>query len=262
MISVNDLIIEDYINNSLLKHQKDWYFSIHPFSEVSIDKKEVIKEIAQVFKKEIDDFIPLNQNVLTLLFPNYNQIDVPIDLIVGFPDPYDAVTITGPDQKTHVIMDIHLFSNYNLPKDRYRSIIKNFITHELTHVLIQDYYQNIIKETDYIAQLNAIVFDEGFAHLLSFNGLELNDQAWVIDNQEDFYSNSIKKLNNAKLASDVNEQKEYLLEANAGSYYDKFGAIAGMLYLRNVYIEKGTAGLKEEFQLGYRDIIKRITEEL
>lgn len=62
-----------------------------------------------------------------------------IDLIVGFLEPHDAVMTKAPDGRTHLIFDLICWNKYSSMENP-DEIIRNVLTHEITHFLIGCYY--------------------------------------------------------------------------------------------------------------------------
>jgi len=110
------------------------------------------------------------------------------------------------------------------------AIIRQLLTHELTHVCLHKRY-NCKDENDYKEQLKFNVFNEGFAHIIAFkDNIEKFDFSELTGK---YYVKSVQKLKEALNEKNPVIQKEYLLLSNSGQYWNKFGAIAGKLYLAN-----------------------------
>lgn len=70
------------------------------------------------FEEAAHDFQPANVAIWDALFPNWPSIPVHIDLIVGFPKPYDAVTMKDAAGHTHIVLDLFAGAITAYPKTR------------------------------------------------------------------------------------------------------------------------------------------------
>ena len=125
-------------------------------------------------------FVPVNRPIWDALFPDWEAVQPTLDLIVGYPEPYDAVAAHSPDGQAHLIFDLIRWCNY-AELDQLDSIIRNLLTHEITHLLIGHHYpaaDAALESTDYLTRLDAYTFHEGFAHLLSYQATEIDCVDW------------------------------------------------------------------------------------
>lgn len=127
--------------------------------------KATVRFLADFLSGEINDFDPINKAVWDELFPSWEKESVHIDLIVGFPAPYDATTEYDPDGGLHIIFDLVQWINY-AEIENLGDIVRNLLTHEITHQLIDkccDGIDEAMESTDYLRRLDANTFNEGFA---------------------------------------------------------------------------------------------------
>lgn len=134
--------------------------------------------------------------------------------------------------------------------DQLDSIIRNLLTHEITHLLIGHRYpaaDAALESTDYLRRLDAYTFHEGFAHLLSYQATEIDCVDWHTPQLTEVAAASRAKLRLALTETDPDRQKQFLEEAVCGSYYEKFACMCGMLYLADRWETQGIDGLQSAF---------------
>lgn len=110
---INDSIAQAYILGEDMRHyEKEWFFS---GSTLDVDRgkniftlppddnatRDEVKKLVNRFQYGVEHFEPVNRPVWDALFPDWQKIQPIIDLIVGFPEPYDAVTMRGTDGQIH-----------------------------------------------------------------------------------------------------------------------------------------------------------------
>ena len=194
-------------------------------------------------------FVPVNRPIWDALFPDWEAVQPTLDLIVGYPEPYDAVAAHSPDGQAHLIFDLIRWCNY-AELDQLDSIIRNLLTHEITHLLIGHHYpaaDAALESTDYLTRLDAYTFHEGFAHLLSYQATEIDCVDWHTPQLTEVAAASRAKLRLALTETDPDRQKQFLEEAVCGSYYEKFACMCGMLYLADRWETQGIDGLQSAF---------------
>ena len=205
----------------------------HLFELPNISQRKEVKKILNLIQNNLSDFKPLNENIFTAIYPEWPQIinDMNVLLVVGCPDPYDAM-VKEYDGKQYVIFDLICLNNYVKLGYNIDAMINQLLTHEISHLCLHQKYP-VPNSTDYFVNLKYIVFDEAFAHILSFNeNIGKYDFTKII---EEHYSKSLIKLRSALNESDYEKQNELLIQANSGLYWDKFGSISGKLFLaRNI----------------------------
>ena len=240
---------EEYITNH-------WVFNNieegkYLFEKPSIKKKNDIRELLLNIESKLLDFVPLNKEIYSSLYPNWREVlkDVNIILVVGCPNPYDAM-VREYKKKEYIIFDLIRFNDYKELGYDIDFVIKQLITHELSHLCLHEKYPPF----DYISfkeKLKYIVFDEGFAHILAFKeDLENYDFTEII---KEHYENSLSKLRKSLKEKDINKQKKLLIESNSGKYWNKFGAVAGKLF-----IAENIKNINELYKSGIENFISEM----
>lgn len=262
---INSDIFDFYLKNGNIdKHKEDWIFkylgkvsgieSILQEPSYNQDEIKIIKRIAMEIRKQIENFKPNNLEIWNLLFPNWEEIisEVVIYFIVGLPNGYDALAFRDEQGKPIVVYDI---GNWIIYKDMsILDVVNNLLTHELSHVCIHDVFpeiHHVYLTGNYNEGLDAIAFNEGFAHLLAFENKNIASVDWKSEKFHKIFKDNVEKLKIAILEEEVLKQKQFIKESTSGSYYEKFGAIVGMLYLANEWEKNGNFGLKKIFDEGY-----------
>ena len=267
---VEDEIIKDYLRKKPLDAYVDsWLFQGDnpPFSAPAGDPEEREKAaqvLAQV-RAALEDFHPVNQAVWEALFPQWREKTgkVTVALIAGYPEPYDAMSTKSPEGIPYIILDMVRWTQY-LGKVELAAAARNLLTHELTHALISMDYPEADRalEGGYLERLDGIAFHEGFAHLISYQGREIDAVDWKDPALAEVGEKSQRELCRALACQNPAEQKEYLEKAQQGPYYEKFACMAGMLYLAGRYSRKDgeSAGIPElaaVFQGGCRSFAQK-----
>lgn len=258
---IDSTIVQAYISGAnLCKYKNEWFFSGSTL-DVDLGKniftlppdddslRESVRNIAQCFRRVVEKFEPVNRPIWDALFPDWQEKETVVDLIVGFPEPYDAVTMKSPDGQTHLIFDLICWNKYGSMAN-FNEIIRNLLTHELTHFLIGCYYPEAdaaVESPNYLTKLDAYTFHEGFAHLISFNATEIDNVDWHSAQLEKVYSSCKERMRAALAETDPEKEKQFLYDAICGKYYEKFACMCGMLYLANQWETKGMDGLKTAF---------------
>lgn len=258
-------IFDFYLENrNIDKHREDWIFkylekvsgmeSVFEEPSHTQDEIKIMTRIAIEIRKQIENFKPNNLEIWNLLFLNWEKIisGVVVYFIVGLPSGYDALALRDEQGKPIVVYDI---GNWIIYKDMsILNVVNNLLTHELCHVCIDDVFpeiHNIYLTGSYHEGLDAIVFNEGFAHLLAFENKNIASVDWKSEKFQEIFKDNVEKLKAAILEKEVSKQKQFIQESTSGSYYEKFGAIVGMLYLANEWGKNGNLGLKKIFDEGY-----------
>lgn len=218
---------EDEIKNHWIFHsiEKGKYLYEAPNAE----KQEDINKILLYIKDKLSDFSPLNKNIYSALYPEWNTIikNMNVLLVVGCPSPYDAM-VREYDGNQYIIFDLIRFSDYKDSGYDFELLIKQLITHETSHLCLRKKYP-ISVTNSYLDQLKYITFDEAFAHLLAFkDNVEEFDFSSIIN---DHYNKAFIKLKEAMAEKDIQKQKDLLIQSNSGPYWNKFAAISGKLFL-------------------------------
>ncbi len=234
---IDDYIVQEYLNGHRIEDIKNhWVFyniekGMHLFESPNVEKKEDVREIVSSVKEILLNFTPLNEKIYKDLYPDWEKIlkNINVLLVVGCPEPYDAM-VREQNGKQYIILDLIRFSGYKALGYDINLLIRQLITHETSHVCLHEKYRAPSSE-DYVENLKYIVFDEGFAHLLSINGdvMEYDFSKMI----EEHYNDSYAKLIDAFEETDIQKQNDLLIASNSGPYWEKFGAISGKLFLAN-----------------------------
>ena len=205
----------------------------HLFELPNESQRNEVKRVLEHIQNSLSDFKPLNEEIFTSIYQEWPQIinDMNALLVVGCLDPYDAMVMEyGGTQ--YVIFDLIRSNNYVRLGYNINSIIKQLLTHEISHLCLHEKYP-VPTSTNYLEKLKYIVFDETFAHILS---LKKDIRGYDFTNIiEEHYAKSLSKLKSALNETDYETQNELLIQANSGVYWEKFGSISGKLFLaRNI----------------------------
>lgn len=258
-MNVESTLVDEFINGrDITCHKDDWFFSSsildvdrgkNIFTLPSLDKIAAVRAMSGHFHSVLDSFVPVNKPLLDSLFPLWEKRDVYVDLIIGFPEPYDAVTLTSPDGNVHLVFDLGCWIRYS-SFPNIEGNIRNVLTHELTHFLIGCAYRDVdeaLKSKDYLTKLDANTFHEGFAHLISYESKSIEDVDWHCDRLKAVYAASKENMRMALKEKDRAKQEKYLYSAICGSYLDKWACMCGMLYLAGEWEKNGVEGLQRAF---------------
>lgn len=237
---------------SKMEHGEENLFQLPPEIDA---KRETVSRIKSEIISHASTFTPCNARIWDALFDNWRSFlnDTTLDLIVGYPDPYDATVRQAPDGKYHMIFDLLCWEKYVglLPLS---ALSQNLLTHELFHVMVENRFRDIEAaqaQGTYIERLDAITFNEGFAHLVSYSQQEIDTVPWNGEDLTEVYNRSAVKMKAALQESSHEKQKQYLHEADCGKYYEKYAAMCGMIYLGQQWQAGGIARLRELFYQGY-----------
>lgn len=109
---------------------------------------------------EVENYLKLRQ-----LFPQFDRIanNYTILLVVGFPDPYDAMLLEH-NGKAYMVFYLIQFQADSLNEDY---SCHGVLTHELIHLYLMEDYP-AAYEMSYVENLNYTDFNEGFAHSLTY----------------------------------------------------------------------------------------------
>ena len=265
-MNINTTIVDAYLNaEDVRKFSSMWLyvdrtgqgveniFQAPPEIEA---KREIIFRIKEEIISHAKTFIPCNAPIWDALFENWRAFldDTTLDLIVGYPAPNDATVKQAPDGKYHMIFDLLCWEKY-MGVISLSALSQNLLTHELFHVMVGNCFPDIDSaeaQGAYIDRLDAITFNEGFAHLVSYNQQEIDTVAWDGEKLAEVYNNSVIKMKGALQEANPEAQKRYVYEASYGNYYDKYAAMCGMIYLGRQWQSGGILRLKELFYKGYR----------
>lgn len=249
-------ILKDYIDGKDLNQYKD-YWIYNCFGDQSVfeipdpKNREWVAELYEKIRDQIENFIPCNKEAVLRLFPNFDRIvnDYTILLVVGFPDPYDAMVLEH-NGRAYMVFDLIQFGVDSLNEDY---SCHRVLTHELIHLCLMEDYP-VMHEMSYTEDLNYTAFNEGFAHALTYPE-NISDFVFDIFLEKKFKI-AKRTLCTALKETDKQTQKIYSRMADTGEYWDKFAAISGKLYLLRHFDE-----LEQIYQEGWRDFTTRILSE-
>jgi hypothetical protein len=163
---IDDSIVKDYLKGNNLESYKDhWIFkSFEKYSVFELPDKKHIEWVSKLYIKligQILNYKPRNGTAVRNLFPNFDEIaeTFNIMLVVGFPDPYDAMVLEH-NGKDYMIFDLIQFGENSLSENY---CCHRVLTHELIHMCLMEYYPAPNKPS-YTDDLSYTAFNEGFAH--------------------------------------------------------------------------------------------------
>ncbi|MCD7737640.1 MAG: hypothetical protein LUH58_01165 [Lachnospiraceae bacterium] len=272
-VNINDAIAAAYLKDRDVSNYIDkWYFSetetskftggnIFTLPNSDDETLEKVRTVHDAIYTAAETFQPTNIRIWNLLFPDWRKTleDVDVDLIVGFPEPYDATVEYDNRGDCHVIFDLVCWTKY-IGQCEISEVVQGLLTHELSHVLLHNQVPGLMdnrENTDYLRNLDATTFDEGFAHLLSYNAKKIDDVDWHSEKLQAVYERSKEKLAEALDERNPDRQSHFLYEAVCGNYYDKYACMCGMLYLANLWMDGGDMALKDAMKGGYEGFARK-----
>ncbi|WP_032121159.1 hypothetical protein [Clostridium amazonitimonense] len=237
----NTEILDTYLTEKSLEGMKNhWIFNSIVEGEYLIEEpKDVdehkLKDVYRILIEKLQNFEPLNKCLWQQFFGNIKVPDtICIYLIVGSPDPYDAMVRKDAEGNNCIIIDLVRISSYAEDITKLSDIVSNFITHEMAHILIGDMYPYPSIEASLFDNLKHIVFDEGIAHFLAFKDDVLSFD-WYSDEMNIRRKKSYETLVSI-LKKDSNSDKKQILEkSNSGLFWEKFGSISGLFAIVDYY---------------------------
>lgn len=276
-MKINDSIVRAYLNGEEQPGlAQEWYFTAssvagaagrniftEPAREAAV--KEKVRAAWQAIMAQAQGFLPTNRPVWDALFPDWPGVleDTDIDLIVGFPEPYDAEVEYDPAGRRHVVFDLICWSRY-VGHCELGGLVQNLLTHELCHVLTHRSHPGLaaaLTSPDYRTSLDAVCFDEAFAHLVSYEARELAETNWQSETLAGAARRSRARMRQALAEEDPQRRQQNLYEAVCGNYYDKFACISGMLWLANRWLSGGIPALVQEFSAGFGGFAQKAARE-
>lgn len=265
-MNIWDGMIRDYLaGRDLAEYREMWCFADSFIAreagrnvfEAPGGTAEDRQKVETVYRELLDacgTFAPLNREAWDALFPGWagTLAEVRLDLILGLPEPYDAVMTSDSAGVRHALFDLYRWTKY-LGHGSLAGAARNLLTHELTHVLLHAAVPGLADawDGDYPTALDAMTFDEGFAHLLSCQGKALGEVDWDGPQLREVRERSVRKLREALFCRDEAAQKDFLHTAQCGGYYDKFACMAGMLFLAEIWRQGGVNALAGRLSGGY-----------
>jgi len=207
---------------------------------VDEEKSLTLKNIIEEFRQRGD---PILQELASLLSLQ-EKCTASIVMTSGVPAPYDAWT-GNFDNSLGIFFNLDQWSISDL-ENQGLAVLK----HELAHLVIAKHIQKLPAE-DFVDRLEQIVLDEGIAHFIGFP----RDRGSVLIKERARGEFAEKKLEEAllvlrdhKLSNE--EKKAVLIPANTGSYWEKYGAIAGMFRAAKIFEAEGVAGFARAIRSG------------
>lgn len=273
-MNIWDGMIRDYLaGRDLAEYREMWYFAdsfiareagrnLFEAPGGTAEERQKVETVYRELSDACGAFAPLNREVWDALFPGWagTLAEVRLDLILGLPEPYDAVVASDAGGVRHVLFDLYRWTKY-LGHGSLAGAVRNLLTHELTHVLLHAAVPGLAdaRDGDYPTALDAITFDEGFAHLLSFRGKALGEVDWNGSDLREVRERSVQRLKEAMLCRDEAAQRDFLHAAQRGAYYDKFACMAGMLFLAELWERGGVHALAECLKGGCHGFAEQCT---
>lgn len=227
-------------------------------------KRAAVSKIKDEIITHAGAFTPCNAEIWDALFEDWRHFleDTVLDLIVGCPEPYDAFVSQGPDGKHHMVFDLLCWEKY-VGAISLSGLSQNLLTHELFHVMVGRRCPDIEAAEAHGAypdQLDAITFNEGFAHLVSYRQQEIQTVSWNGKKLTELYLRSAEKMKSALREKDPERQKQFVYEANFGDYERKYACMCGMIFLGKQWQKGGVSALKQLFDQGYHGFAEKSTE--
>ena len=252
---IDDSIVAAYLSGQPPDRYKDhWVYSAigrgHVFEAPNPLHRNWVSKLRGKLKNQIQNFVPRNYELVRTIFPGFDDIarDYTILLVVGFPDPYDAMVLNH-NGREFMVFDLIQFGQDSLDEGY---SCHRVLTHELIHICLHQSYPEM--NLSYLDDLNYTVFDEGFAHALSYPE-DIFDFEF-----SDFFSKKYEQariqLKNAAIETNEKKQKAFRISVDTGDYWEKFGSIAGKLYLL-----KHKDQIIEIYKDGWSGFVERILND-
>lgn len=256
-MTINDQLVRAYLDSeSMEKYRDEWLFhaletgkNVFEYPAQSAQMAKNVEMLWRAFEEAAHDFQPANVAIWDALFPNWPSIPVHIDLIVGFPKPYDAVTMKDAAGHTHIVLDLIRWCDYGMPKDA-EGVVRNLLAHEMTHAFIAARCPEADAAADgkdYRPKLDGLTFHEGFAQLIAYENRRIDQVNWDSDFWRQIEETSRSKMRVAVAETDPEKQKKHLRNGFCGRYEEKYACMSGMLYLVKQWQKNGLDGLKASF---------------
>lgn len=267
---VDSTLVQAYLAEENMQIYKNcWFFTASsvatdlgrniftaPPDDASIRAK--VGALEKRIRRAAEDFQPVNRAIWDALFPGWETVQPALELIVGFPEPYDAVTEYDEAGQCHILFDLVCWQRYAQQPDL-PQIIRNLLTHEITHLLIGRYCPGVddaLVSENYLTRLDANTFHEGFAHLISYEATEIDQVNWHDARLRQAYADGQARMRFALAETDPERQKKALYDAVCGEYYKKYACMCGMMYLASRWEADGLDGLKDAFS-DYRGFARK-----
>ncbi|MCL2363799.1 MAG: hypothetical protein FWC71_03950 [Defluviitaleaceae bacterium] len=246
-------IVDAYIAGKEISESSNsshWiYDAIEPGKNVfMIPDRNRITEVAHCLQQTMEvcrHFTFRNERLVHEVFANATKIKNQCEIIfvVGVPVMYDAM-VREYEDVPYIIFNMMSFADYVARGHDLGDIVRNFLTHELIHLMIGAVYP--AESLNYRTYFECVAFHEGFAHLLSYKE---NIGQYIMGPEYQARFEDARALLKAALnETDPARQAEYKTAANSGKYWDKFAAVASMCYLM-----KNISSLKCIYERGWQN---------
>lgn len=208
-----------------------------PADDLKLYDSEIDLKKIEIISSQINDILTNPQDLLFQIFKLEFPIKINLVLTSGAPAPFDAWTKYFDDQ------DWIFFNLSQWTVECLKKHFKSIFKHELSHILIRPYFKTDFS--DALENLKFIVLDEGIAHFIAAmdenpNLIELNINKRFKVIAE--LNTSIDTLLNPSTTDD--DKTNLLIKANTGPYWEKYGALAGMFWVYQIYKSQGIAGIQ------------------
>lgn len=234
-MNINRDIVDDYLSGKPLQecaHQ--WVFHAivdgrYLAEEVPVDSRTTIQRAVDLLEEKLSAFHPFNGKLWDAFFPDWQTTieTTTVFLVVGCPEPYDAMTRTAPSGNEVLLFDVNRMMKYVDGPDALALLLRQMLTHECTHTCLHRRYPLPDSASSFLKRLQYVCFDEGTAHFLSFRE-DVRQEAWTSGENLRRKEHAHTMLRQAVLCHDPDQQTALLQQADTGDFWDKFGAIAGM----------------------------------
>lgn len=273
-MTICDTLAKTYIGGGdLTPHREEWYFSDSDLSreygknvftpppgdeETRAKAGEVYAALLSVLRDFPSPDLAAAQ-FYDGLFPRWRETleTVSVDLIAGLPHPHDAVVCMDPAGKLHILLDvvrwIYLLG-YGLERNA-----RSILAHELFHVLLRECWPEDGERSGYLPALDDITFHEGFAHMVQLCALGPVD--WHSEKHVQVRADSRAKLALALAETAPEQQAAFLQDANRGSWYGKYAAMAGMFWLAEQWERGGLPALRSALEAGPAGFAQKVCRQ-
>jgi len=247
MMIIDDSMVQAYLAGRLCNDH--WIFDLHGFNEPDSGNQQAVEKLLARMKENLLSFTPEKYKEIQLLFPDFDEIRSHVSIIfcVGLRQPYDAI-VRSHNGKEFVIFDL-----INIGNNADTSTINGLLLHEILHICLHEKYA-YEDNVSFLDKMDYLVFDEGFAHALSY--FEYFPDFKYDSLAEERYLKSLELLERALVETNGEKQEEYMMMANTGNYWEKFGAISGKMYLL-----KNMDKIVEIYNDGPKNFCKRICDD-
>jgi len=240
-MKLDSSLVINFIKQNKEKNLQHWIFKSivtdeFCYEDVLYEEIDNIENTYNIFMEELVNFKPLNKKYWDLVFDDFAWSDISntLYLVVGLPNPYDALVLEDNAGKDCIIFDLNRINQYSQDSNETRKLINNFLTHEIAHIYIRTKLKMVNKD-NYLELLKFIFIDEGLSHLLSYcpniDELDFNTEE-MIKRKHLAYS----RLKYYLEAPDKIEWQT-ILDSFSGEYWSKFAAIAGMFAIKEFYFD-------------------------